>query len=197
MSRKIFFSFHFERDVWRAGQVRNSNLLADEDRYGFVDAAEWEEIEREGDDAIRRWINDQLKNTSVTVVLVGAATAERDWVDYEIRKSWARGNALLAIRIHNVKDQDGKTDVAGSNPLDNVHLANGKALSTICKTYDWVNDDGRNNLGKWAEEAHQARKAYTGETDLQDDSKAEKASPRVTPVAAPTIIKNPPGPWAH
>ncbi|MGF9996732.1 TIR domain-containing protein [Bacillus safensis] len=26
MARKVFFSFHYERDAWRAGQVRNSNI---------------------------------------------------------------------------------------------------------------------------------------------------------------------------
>ncbi len=39
MARRIFFSFHYERDAWRPGQVRNSNALAAEDRTGFIDSA--------------------------------------------------------------------------------------------------------------------------------------------------------------
>jgi len=197
MSRKVFFSFHFKRDAWRAGQVRNSNLLADEDKYGVVDSAAWEKIEREGDDAIRRWISDQLKYTSVTVVLIGAATAERDWVDHEIRKSWERGNALLGVRIHNVKDQDSKTDIAGPNPLDNAYLANGKPLSSVSKTYDWVTDDGRNNLGRWVEEAYQARAGYRGETVLKSAEDHERSKPRAEYGSGPTIITSPAKPWAH
>ncbi len=195
MSRKVFFSFHFKRDAWRAGQVRNSNLLADEDKYGVVDSAAWEKIEREGDEAIQRWINDQLKYTSVTVVLIGAETAERDWVDHEIRKSWERGNGLLGVRIHNVKDQDSKTDVAGSNPLDYVFLANGKPLSSLAKTYDWVTDDGRNSLGKWVEEAYQARASYRGETALRT-IEGSGNKPRPGYGTGPTIIANPAKPWA-
>ena len=196
--RKVFFSFHFKRDAWRAGQVRNSNLLADEDKYGVVDSVAWEKVEREGDGAIERWINDQLKHTSVTVVLIGAETSERDWVEYEIRRSWERGNGLVGIRIHDVKDQDRKTDAAGPNPLDQIKLTDGNALSSIFKTYDWVSDDGRNNLGQWVEEAFQIREAYTGETELSDLSAGSSVSTPTRQLygTGPTIIKNPSGPWA-
>lgn len=83
MARKTFFSFHYERDAWRAANVRNSGVLAKDDEYGFIDAADWEKIERDGDAAIKRWIQEQLKNTTATVVLIGAETATREWVLYE------------------------------------------------------------------------------------------------------------------
>jgi hypothetical protein len=189
MARKVFFSFHFKRDAWRAGQVRNSDLLADEDEYGVIDAAEWEKIEKEGDAAVQRWINDQLKNTSVTVVLIGAETAERDWIDYEIRRSWERGNALLGVRIDKVKDQHGKTDTAGPNPLDNIRLTNGEALSSIFKTYDWVSDDGRNHLGDWVEDAYKIRKGCGDESLASETEKAET-------IRRPSTITRPAAPWA-
>lgn len=157
MTRKVFFSFHYKRDVWRASQVRNSNLLADEDEYGFVDSAAWEKIERQGDEGIKRWINSQLQYTSVTVVLIGAKTSERSWIDYEIRESWKRGNGVIGIRIHNIKNQFKMTDQQGVNPFDQIKFTNGTPLSSACKVYDWVLDDGRNNLGKWIEEAAKAR----------------------------------------
>ncbi len=149
MARKVFYSFHFKRDAWRAAQVRNSSVIADEDEYGVIDAVEWEQIERQGDEAVKRWINDQLQHTSVTVVLIGAETAGRDWVEFEIRQSWRRGNALLGLRIHGIKNQDSEVDVPGANPLANVRLADGKPLSALVKVYDWVGDDGRANLGTW------------------------------------------------
>lgn len=160
MARKIFFSFHYERDAWRAGQVRNSNVVSSEDRYGFVDAVDWESIKKKGDAAIERWIDDQLENTSVTVVLVGAETASREWVQYEIGTSWNRGNGLIGIKIHNIKDQDQKTDTPGANPFDGFKLPNGTLLSSVVRTYDWAVDDGRKNLGKWADEAANIRAKY-------------------------------------
>src|SRR6266705_4824930 len=160
MARKIFFSFHYERDAWRAGQVRNSNVVATEDQYGFVDAADWESIKKKGDAAMQAWIDDQLQNTSVTVVLIGAETADRDWVQHEILKSWNRGNGIVGIRIHNIKDQDKHTDTASQNPYDEFKLPDRKLLSSVCKTYDWVTDDGRKNMGTWADEAADIRAEY-------------------------------------
>jgi len=81
MSRRSFFSFHYERDVWRAGQVRNSWVTQDRQAAGFWDAAKWEEVKKKGDEAIKKWIDDQLKGTSVTVVLIGAETSTRQYVD--------------------------------------------------------------------------------------------------------------------
>ena len=95
MSRKVFFSFHFKRDAWRAGQVRNCDLLADEDEYGVIDGVEWEKIERQGDPAIERWIEEQLKYTSVTVVLIGAETS-----DIRCENNQIRGFAIPIRDLH-------------------------------------------------------------------------------------------------
>lgn len=168
MARKIFFSFHYERDAWRAGQVRNSDQIANEDEVGFIDAAAWEEVKRQGKTAIENWIKGQLNGTSATVVLIGAETSQREWVDYEIRESWKRGNAIIGLYIHGIKDQNVKTDTKGTNPLDNVYLKNGQPLSSVCQTYDWTLNDGRNNLGTWADQAVKARASYTGETELKE-----------------------------
>lgn len=84
MARRAFFSFHFERDVWRAGQVRNSWVTQDREDAGFWDAAAWESVKRKGDAAVHAWIDGQLKGTSVTVVLIGTETAQRKYVSYEI-----------------------------------------------------------------------------------------------------------------
>lgn len=193
MARKTFFSFHYERDAWRAANVRNSGVLAKDDEYGFIDAADWEKIERDGDAAIKRWIQEQLKNTTATVVLIGAETASREWVLYEIRESWKRGNAVIGLRIHRIKDQDSKTDSFGANPLDVVKFEDGTTLSTVCKTYDWVVDKGREHLGEWLEEAVQARE---GLDDKIVEEAAKKSYARAT-VAGPSIIQNPPKPWAR
>ena len=160
MARRVFFSFHYERDAWRAGQVRNCNLLQIEDQYGFIDSVDWQSLEVQGHAAIERWIADQLDHTSVTVVLIGAETGARPWVRHEIVESWNRGNGIVGVRIHNIKDQNSKTDVPGANSLDHFKLPDGRVLSSVCKTYDWVLEDGRHNLGKWIEEAFAVRARY-------------------------------------
>ena len=160
MARRVFFAFHFERDIWRACQVRNSWVTKDREEAGFWDAADWEKVKKEGDDAIKRWIKSQLNNTSVTAVLIGAETSSRPWVDFEIIESYNSGKGLLGIYIHNIKDEDGDTDSKGLNPFDYISVKKDgekASFSEMYPTYDWVNDDGYENLGDWVEEA--AKKA--------------------------------------
>jgi len=194
MARKIFFSFHYERDAWRAGQVRNCNVVSSEDRYGFIDAADWESIKKKGDAAIERWIDDQLENTTVTALLIGAETADREWVQHEILKSWNRGNGIVCIRIHNIKDQNQKTDTAGRNPLDDFKLPDGTILSSVCKTYDWVIDDGRKNLGKWADEAADIRAKY-GADDTIGEANEQASKAYATSAASARSGFAPRSPW--
>src|SRR5437762_2848346 len=100
MARRVFFSFHYEADAWRAAQVRNSWITKpDREAAGFWDAAQWQAVRTQGDTAIKRWIDNQLNGTSVTAVLIGAQTAEREYVQYEIIQSHSRGNGLLAIHV--------------------------------------------------------------------------------------------------
>lgn len=174
MARKVFFSFHYERDAWRAGQVRNCNMLPSEDQIGFIDAVDWESIKKQGDEAIERWIDKQLNGTSATGVLAGAETAGRQWVLREILKSWNRGNGVFGIWIHNVKDVNKNTDIKGANPFDSFKLPDGTLLSTVCKIYDWVHDQGRDQLGAWADEAARIRARFGADQAIELIRRIEK-----------------------
>lgn len=156
MVRHVFFSFHYERDYWRANQVRNSWVTQEREVAGFVDAAEWEELQRQSDSAIERWIDDQINGTSVTVVLVGSETYDRKWIDYEIETSAERGNGLLGLYVHNLENEDGRTDSKGKNPLSKWYYeGSGEDFTDVWKTYDWKRDNGYENFGDWVEEAKQ------------------------------------------
>lgn len=160
MARRVFFSFHYDRDIFRVGQVRNSGVTKGTfDEVGFIDHADWESIERQGDDAIRRWIVGQLKGASVTVVLIGAKTFGRPWVNYEIDQSFSDGKGMLGIYIHQPKDpRNGLPDVKGRNPFEHFYVSDlnpRRYLSEIYPTYDWVTDNGYANFGEWVEAAAQ------------------------------------------
>ncbi|MBT4384125.1 TIR domain-containing protein [Candidatus Peregrinibacteria bacterium] len=143
MARKVFFSFHYSRDHWRVSQVRNSKIVGFE-KSPFYDHAQWEKIKRGGDQSIKNWIEDQLKGSSVTVVLVGSQTASRRWVKYEIQRSIALGKGLIGVDVSKIKDQNGQTDDTGANPLPSGY-----------PLYRWNSDNGRQNLGSWVEKAAQ------------------------------------------
>ncbi len=132
MARRVFFSFHFENDIWRANQVRNSNVVAGADEAGFFDHSEYEEAKRKGEVEIKRLIRQKLENTSVTVVLIGTETASRPYVIYEIQQSIARKNGLLGIYIHHLEGSKGRASILG--PLPSV--PSGVAFPA----YDWDKD---------------------------------------------------------
>ncbi len=170
MPRRVFFSFHYREDIWRVNQIRHVGVTRDWEALPFLDAASWEAVRRRGDDAIKDWINRQLDGTGVTVVLIGSRTADRKYVNYEIEESHRRGNGLLGIRIHKLKNKDGETAQRGRNPFTNISATVEesdflglwtnkvrKSLSQIYPVYDWIEHDGYRNIGTWIEEA--ARKA--------------------------------------
>ena len=102
------------------------------------------------------WINNQLDGTSVTVILIGAETSTREYVGYEIKRSYEIGNGMLGIYIHNLKDPRGYTDSRGLNPLANWQTTiNGQVrnFADVCATYDWAQHDGYRNVGAWVEAA--------------------------------------------
>jgi hypothetical protein len=156
MARRVFFSFHYKNDVWRANQVRNSWVTQGKEAAGFVDAADFEKLEKEGKEAIKRWIDNQLSGTSVTVVLIGSETSSREYVQYELQKSYKKGNGIIGVFIHKLKDKDGKTSTKGDTTFGELGKdKDGESVYffQVAKTYDYVDDDGYNNLGNWIEKA--------------------------------------------
>jgi hypothetical protein len=116
MARRVFFSFHYQRDIFRVNQIRNIPNVTGCAAAGFQDASIWEDAEKKGPDAIKRLINDALENTTVTLVCIGAQTAGRTYINYEIDKSIAQGNGILGIKIHHLVGMDRTTDYEGDTP---------------------------------------------------------------------------------
>lgn len=145
--RRVFFSFHYQNDIWRVNQIRNSWRYQHEDRRvaeGFFDGSIWERSKRTSDDSLKTLIREGLKNTSVTCILAGSETYARRWVRYEIARSIVKGNALLVVRVHNMKNQMGYTAQAGDNPLDHMgtyKLDDGRILLAEKKGGKWVRYD--------------------------------------------------------
>jgi hypothetical protein len=160
MARKVFFSFHYDRDVRRVVQVRNSWVARPGDEaQPFYDKAEFEEAKKRAG-GIENWIEEQMKGTSVTVVLFGAQTYDREWVRHEMKRSHDLGKGMLAIDIHSVKDPKVGPDVQGRNPLEywSATQSDGRKIpfTTLYRSYDWVRDDGYANMPAWIETAAKA-----------------------------------------
>lgn len=104
MARKVYFAFHFERDIFRVNVVRNSNVVLGADQAGFFDQSEYDEVKRKTPDAIARHLRERMKGTTVTAVLIGRETWQRPWVNWEIEQSITNKNGLLGVYIHHVSN---------------------------------------------------------------------------------------------
>jgi len=101
MRRKVFVSYHHDKDQLKANHLRTT--------YGSNDTL----IDRSLSDAYDSASNDyilqqirthHLKDSSVTIVLIGSETYKRKWVDWEIYSSLRpygarKRNGLLGIYL--------------------------------------------------------------------------------------------------
>ena len=165
MARRVFYSFHYDADNWRASQVRNIGVIE-----GNTPASDndWESIKKGGDAAIQKWIDGQLSGRTCVIVLIGGSTAGRKWIKYEIKKAWDDGKGVLGVYIHNLKNQAGQQSLKGANPFNGFTLKNGAVgLASVVRTYDPPHFESAkvyghiaNNLSRWVEEAVSIRKSY-------------------------------------
>jgi hypothetical protein len=161
MARQVFFSFHYDNDLWRANVVRNSHVVAsNQQEVGHYDHSLWEDAKAKGAPAIQRLIDGGLAGASVTIALIGAETYTRRWCIYELAKSHADGMGLFGIRIHNIRNQAQQTSTAGPDPFAYVEvpglLGLASNLSGKYPVYDWVLDNGYANVDTWIETAARA-----------------------------------------
>ena len=123
MARKVYFAFHYQDVIdFRANTVRNHNLTEGVESAGYYDYSIWEESKKKSDLALKRMINAELENTSVTAILIGSETYARRWVRYEIMRSVDRGNRILGIHINGIKGKDQKTKPLGPNPFEHLGI---------------------------------------------------------------------------
>ena len=163
--RRCFYSFHYENDAWRTSQVRNiGKVEGNEPTTGN----HWEEIKRGGVKAIQRWIDSEMKGRTCTIVLIGTKTANRPWINYEIKNSWKRGMGIAGIYVHGLLDADRKECRQGDNPFRfafDSHLK--KPLSSVVECYNPKGRDSKERYG-WigdhiegiVEEAIEIRNSY-------------------------------------
>ena len=179
MKKKVFYSFHYANDAWRASQVRNIGVVEGNQP---LTSNKWEEVKQKGDANILKWIQDNLADKSCLVVLIGEKTSERKWCNKEIEEAWRAGKGIVGIYIHNLLNAIGEKSRKGDNPFKAFYVDktctyiakrdykvddNEILLSSVCKAYDSLSvisknvyDYITNNIEEWVEEAIRIRKMY-------------------------------------
>ncbi|MBD0704378.1 TIR domain-containing protein [Pseudomonas sp. PSB1] len=165
MARKCFFSFHYQPDNWRAATVRQIGAIEGNPPAKDND---WETVTRGGEKAIETWILEQMAGRSCAIVLIGAATANRKWIDFEIQNAWKKSMGLLGIYVHGLKNAAGEVAAKGPNPFQGFTIGTAKTpLTSVVKTYDPPGADSKTryayiaaNIDAWIEDAIAIRSRY-------------------------------------
>ena len=147
--RRVFFSFHFDDDIFRVNLVRKMGILSKDQ---IVHASRMEKVERKENNAIKKWIKDTMHPCSCVAVLVGSRTATSKWVKYEIEQAIHSSKGLFGFYIHGLKDIGGKTSRRGKNPLPYGYDCHDMGFLEVmpgCTPYNWI----QHNLSDWVENA--------------------------------------------
>jgi len=101
MAHKVFVSYSHSLDQDAAEDFRN--FFSDE-RDAFIDKSIRDDVGELENDSIKRQLRELIKDSSVTVVLIGSETGGRWWIDWELYNSLRKNegndrNGLLGIRI--------------------------------------------------------------------------------------------------
>lgn len=155
--RQVFFSFEYNKDNWRASQVRNMGKVSNDSTFSDN---EWEEVKCKSEASIKKWIKEQMQMRSCVIVLIGSTTYTREWVKYEIEEAYKQKKGLVGIYINKLEDRNGNQTNRGNNPFDYVLDDNGEKLSKNVRIFDsaydiskYVYKDIANNIEVLIEEA--------------------------------------------
>lgn len=154
----VFYSFHYQRDAARVQQIMQMGVI---EGQPLLNSQEWEEVENQGEDAIKTWIDDKMKYKTAVVVLVGAETANRKWVEYEITKAWEEKRPLVGIRINGLAPLNLSQDPQGANPFASLTFEGGGSVADYVtlhaptgSTSGDVYASIKNNLDTWVANAY-------------------------------------------
>lgn len=163
--RQVFFSFEYNKDSWRASEVKNMGQV---DSSSTFSSNDWEEVKEKTDTKIKEWIDAQMAKRSCVVVLIGATTSGRKWIDYEIEKAYELSKGIVGIYIHNLKDSDGNQTSKGSNPFYKIYIGDKKeplsnyvtCFDSTYKSSQYVYDDINQNIQQLIEDAIANKGSY-------------------------------------
>jgi hypothetical protein len=143
--KSVFFSFHFGNEVMRVQQVRNIGAI---ESNTPISPNDWETVKRGGEASIKRWIDNNMKYKQCVIVLVGAETADRPWVRYEIEKAWNDRKPIFGIFIHNLRCPRTGICRKGKNPFETFNFKDGRKLSSVVSCYDPSSYDAYNDVAR-------------------------------------------------
>lgn len=138
---KVFISYHYQCDNKIAKEITN---IINKDRTSLFTVVQ-EQAKRNNPESIKRWVDEEIKKTKFTILLISKETFEREYVSYEITKSKENGNTLIPILIDNEENGFSKEE---------IEMISKKLPRAYCKKIRWwFKECGKENVLQWLNEA--------------------------------------------
>lgn len=104
MARSVFFSFHYQRDIFRVQQIKKHHITKGSyTQAGYFDGSLEEKAKTSGVGVVKNLINDGMAGSSVLCLLIGQETWSRHWCYYEAFRAISQGMGVFGIHIHQLK----------------------------------------------------------------------------------------------
>ena len=115
---RVFFSFYYTADHVRARRVMQDFIgHPDTDATGLIPAEELADMAQAGLPAIYAWIEREVSAADAIVVLIGAQTRGRHFVEYELACAQRLQKPLIGVAVNALEDADGRAAGPGDSPL--------------------------------------------------------------------------------
>lgn len=138
---KVFISYHYQCDNKVAKEITN---IVNKDRTSLFTVLQ-EQVKKNDSESIKRWVDEEIKKTRFTILLISKETFEREYVSYEITKSRENGNTIIPILIDNEENAFSEKD---------IETLSKKLPKTNCKRIRrWIKDCGKENVLQWLNDA--------------------------------------------
>lgn len=138
---KVFISYHYQCDNKVAKEITN---IVNKDRTSLFTVLQ-EQVKKNDSESIKRWVDEEIKKTRFTILLISKETFEREYVSYEITKSRENGNTIIPILIDNEENAFSEED---------IETLSKKLPKTNCKRIRrWIKDCGKENVLQWLNDA--------------------------------------------
>ncbi len=139
----VFVSYHYDDDNEIARKI--TKIINDDNKNSFY--VMQEEEKGKDEEVIKQWIDETIRKTRITVLLLSKKTRDSKYVSYEVKKSVSEGKLLLPILIDR-EESDFSEDDANTF-LCELRPDTKDAKKGVKK---WYQENGEKNILEWLKE---------------------------------------------
>lgn len=140
----VFISYHYDSDNQIAREITE---IINTDKINEFSVVR-ENEKKKDEDIIKNWVDEEIKKTRITILLISKKTFDRRYVSYELSKSLLNGNTVIPILI------DSEENAFNEDSINSVNEKLDKELSgRKLKIRKWFQENGKENILRWLNEA--------------------------------------------